>query len=82
MRPSSRQITASDVKLGEPLPFSVYDTAGRLLLRKGMVLTMPSQIEHVIERRAVMGMGDGGGPAPAPAAPARRREVREVTPVF
>jgi HD-GYP domain-containing protein (c-di-GMP phosphodiesterase class II) len=82
MRPSSRQITASDVKLGEPLPFSVYDTAGRLLLRKGMVLTMPSQVEHVIERRAVMGMGDGAGPAPAPATPARRREVREVTPVF
>lgn len=82
MRPSSRKITASDVKLGKPLPFSVYDTAGRLLLRKGMVLTMPSQIEHVIERRAVMGIGDGGAAAPAPAAPARRREVREAPPVF
>jgi HD-GYP domain-containing protein (c-di-GMP phosphodiesterase class II) len=55
MYPSKRQITLSDVTLGVPLPFSVYDTEGRLLLRTGVVISMQEQVERLIERKAVMG---------------------------
>lgn len=71
MFPSKRQITLSDVKLGEPIPFSVYDPEGRLLLRKGIVITMSEQVERIIERKAVMGTDYAGATErlPTPAAP-------------
>ena len=55
MFPSQRQITYADIKLGEPLAFSVYDQEGRLLLRKGIVIAMQEQVDRIILRKAVMG---------------------------
>lgn len=86
MFPSKRQITLADVKLGEPLPFSVYDTEGRLLLRKGIVITMTEQVERIIERKAVMGT-DYTGAVERPAMPPRTSAVPqripgEAMPVF
>jgi len=84
MFPSRRQITPADIKLGEPLPFSVFDTEGRLLLRKGVVITMQEQVERIIERRAVMGT-DGLNPADRPAPPrsgAPPRAQGDTAPVF
>lgn len=85
MFPSTRQITAADVKLGEPLPFSVYDPEGRLLLRKGIVISMPEQVDRIIERKAVMGTSglnfDERKPAP-PRSAAPQRVAGEPTPVF
>jgi HD-GYP domain-containing protein (c-di-GMP phosphodiesterase class II) len=66
MAPSRRQITLADVKLGIPLPFSVYDPEGRLLLRKGVVITMEEQVSRIVERRAVMG-DDEAEPERTPA---------------
>ncbi|HEY0844528.1 MAG TPA: HD domain-containing phosphohydrolase [Noviherbaspirillum sp.] len=86
MFPSKRQITLSDVKLGEPLPFSVYDTEGRLLLRKGIVITMQEQVERIIERKAVMGTDYAGAvdrpPVPPRPASAPQRAPGEAMPVF
>lgn len=45
-----RKISNSDIKLGEPLPFSVFDTDGRLLLRKGFVVTIPQHISSLVKR--------------------------------
>lgn len=65
---SFRQITQSDIKLGEPLTFSVFDPDGRLLLRKGVVISMPEQVDKIIARRAVMPVDTV---AEAPSGPAR-----------
>lgn len=48
-----KKIVTADIVLGVPLPFSIYDDNGRLLLRRGVVITMPDQIDRLIERRAV-----------------------------
>ena len=85
MFPSKRQITHADVKLGEPLPFSVYDTEGRLLLRKGIVISMMEQVDRIIERRAVMGtsgLSAADRPPAPPRSPAAPRTSGEAMPVF
>ncbi|MBI3140563.1 MAG: HD domain-containing protein [Rhodocyclales bacterium] len=38
------------IRLGEPLPWPVYDAQGHLLLRKGAVLTIPGQVDALAER--------------------------------
>lgn len=83
MFPSKRQITLADVPLGEPLPFTVYDVDGRVLLNKGVVVTMQEQVERLIMRKAVMGTSTP--PVAAPAAPrptAPARVVPEISPVY
>ena len=45
-----QKIIRAHLVLGEPLPFSIYDENGRLLLRHGMVITMPGQIERILAR--------------------------------
>lgn len=83
MFPSKRQITSADITLGEPLAFSVYDVEGRLLLRKGIVITMPDQVERIIERRAVMGTDSAPPSSATPVAPrTTTRIVGETSPVF
>jgi hypothetical protein len=84
MYPSKRQITHADIQLGEPLAFSVYDVEGRLLLRKGIVITMPEQVERIVERRAVMGTGTATQQSPlAPPRPASPPRITgEASPVF
>lgn len=85
MFPSKRQITPADIKLGEPLPFSVYDTEGRLLLRQGIVITMPEQVDRIIERKAVMGtsgLSAADRPPAPPRSPASPRMPGEAMPVF
>ena len=49
--PSSRHktITLSNFPVGEPLPFSVYDRYGNLLLRKGFVLNSERQRDRLLE---------------------------------
>lgn len=73
MYPSNRQITQSDIKLGEPLAFSVFDPEGRLLLRKGVVITMPEQVDKLIARRAVMETATVDGEAISPVRPTAPR---------
>lgn len=50
-----KKVIRADLKLGEPLPFSVFDVDGRLLLRQGMVLLNPDHIEQLIARGVVKG---------------------------
>ncbi len=46
------KLQRSDIKLGEPLPHSIYDEKGMLLLRKGIVITTPTQIDRLLARNA------------------------------
>ncbi len=50
-----KKITRADIQYGEPLPFSVHDTDGRLLLRKGYVITIPGHIEKLVTRGVLIG---------------------------
>ena len=47
-----RKIVPANIVLGAPLPFSIYDANGRLLLRHGIVITMPDQIDRLMARGA------------------------------
>lgn len=80
---SYRQLVASDIPLGKPLPFSVYDVDGRLLLRLGVVIAMPDQVDRLIARKAMIQVEyhDGSGRAP-PAAPAAAPPSKENAPVY
>lgn len=50
-KPSSRHgtITLGNFPVGEPLPFSVYDQYGNLLLRKGFVVSSEKQRDRLLE---------------------------------
>jgi len=47
-----RRIYQSDLELHAPLPWSLYDEQGNLLLRKGFVLTSQRHIESLLQRGA------------------------------
>jgi HD-GYP domain-containing protein (c-di-GMP phosphodiesterase class II) len=75
MTVSYRQLVASDIPLDQPLPFSVYDVDGRLLLKQGIVIAMPDQVDRLIARKAIIRIAEpiGGSlhtPAAAPAVSA------------
>lgn len=48
-----KKIVRANIVLGQPLPFSLYDESGRLLLRRGIVITMPDQIDRLLARGAL-----------------------------
>jgi len=39
----------SDIVIGHPLPWNVFDADNKLLLRKGFVVATESQIDKLIE---------------------------------
>jgi HD-GYP domain-containing protein (c-di-GMP phosphodiesterase class II) len=45
-----KRISLTDIILGEPLPWDVYDSNNQLLLRKGHIIERAHQIESLIER--------------------------------
>jgi HD-GYP domain-containing protein (c-di-GMP phosphodiesterase class II) len=49
-----KRLVPANLVLGEPLPFSVFDERGNLLLRKGMMITMPDQIDRLVHRGALV----------------------------
>jgi len=48
--PTFVKLSAAYVKLDQPIPFSIYDAEGKLLLVKGQRLHSESQLERLIER--------------------------------
>lgn len=77
-----KKIVPADVVLGEPLPFSIFDENGRLLLRQGVVITMPAQVERLVERRALIEEPAGEIEAVRPTAPSRPRSVEDTQSPF
>lgn len=47
---AQRRINISDILVGQPLPWDVFDSKGSLLLIKGYLIEKKSQIEALIER--------------------------------
>ncbi len=48
-----KRLVPADLRLGEPLHFSIFDERGNLLLRKGTVISMPDQIDRLVHRGAL-----------------------------
>ncbi|MDD5240929.1 MAG: HD domain-containing protein [Sulfuricella sp.] len=45
-----RRIAMSNIRIGEPLPWNVYDEKGSLLLKKGYLVEHAHQVEALVER--------------------------------
>ena len=72
------RIREEDIRLGEPLPWPVYDRQGVLLLRKGYVIGNRSQLQALVAR----GLYTGGNPGPQPPSPAEGSAVRSPFHIF
>lgn len=73
-----RKLIRSDIVLNEPLRFSVYDEGGKLLLRKGVVVTFPSHIDRLLQGGIYQDLEEEAAKSPAAPLP---REV-EKPPIF
>lgn len=69
-----KKVSRTDIRYGEPLLFPIYDTNGRLLLRKGYVITTPGHIEQLITRGVFIDKNSGGS---ADASPPPALQVSE-----
>jgi HD-GYP domain-containing protein (c-di-GMP phosphodiesterase class II) len=79
---SYRQLVTSDIPLGKPLPFSVYDVDGRLLLKQGIVIAIPDQVDRLIARKAIIRVDEYSTLSSHPAAPAAASLPHTSAPVF
>jgi HD-GYP domain-containing protein (c-di-GMP phosphodiesterase class II) len=50
-----------EVRLGKPLPWTIFDNAGRLLMRKGLIVETPAQLMLLAEQAAYR-TGDAANP--------------------
>jgi HD-GYP domain-containing protein (c-di-GMP phosphodiesterase class II) len=62
--PEYQRVNASDIRLGEPLPYAVYDSGGMLLLQSGFVVKTVKQIEVLVANGIYrrVGRADAGRP--------------------
>lgn len=58
------RVTASSVKVGDPLPWNVLDNTGKLLLKKGAVVTSPRVLELLVERGCYLPESQTAAPPP------------------
>jgi len=73
-----RRITISDIVMGEPLPWDVYDDSNRLLLRKGQIIARESQISTLITRGMFVEARNAAGGRKQDAAAQRPTEQPSV----
>jgi HD-GYP domain-containing protein (c-di-GMP phosphodiesterase class II) len=64
---TKRRIALTELEIGSALTCDAYDENGRLLLRKGQVITNASQIDRLIERGLFVEVQSTRGSAPAVA---------------
>lgn len=60
-----QKLSPADIRIGVPLPFSVYDKDGRLLLRQGVVIAYENQIERLLANGLYMAGNNAASPPPA-----------------
>jgi c-di-GMP-binding flagellar brake protein YcgR len=79
-------VRKSDVSIGHPLPYSIYDARHKLLLREGNVVESMAQLEGLSvrglfreqARRAAAGKGDSNRDKGEQAAPERSFQLDEI----
>jgi len=47
---AKQRISVGDIQVGQPLPWAVFDTSGKLLLREGYVIATETQLDRLIEQ--------------------------------
>lgn len=83
-----KRLSRADIHVGEPLPYSVFDKDGRLLLRKGVVVSFEGQVERLIDNGLFAeekpdGAGKGSGASGAASSSSRPVPAKqEKLPVF
>lgn len=65
-----RHIRRNDIRLGQPLPWSIYDRGGHLLLRKGVRIAYEEQINR-LARDGLFIQDEGADEDSAPTEPVR-----------
>jgi HD-GYP domain-containing protein (c-di-GMP phosphodiesterase class II) len=70
-----RRIKVSDVTIGQPLPWDVYDSENQLLLRKGHVVERVQQVEALMIRGLFVDTKISPRKDPVQAAPKERPSV-------
>lgn len=50
-----REGFGSDIQIGRPLPFAVYDLSGKLMLARGTTISDPAQYERLLSRGFLIG---------------------------
>lgn len=70
-----KKITSASIIPGKPIPFSVYDKQGVLLLRQGTVINMPHLIERLVTRGALYDEGESEAASTSPAAGSQHKPV-------
>lgn len=78
MRPRIR-IKAADIALNTPLPFSLYDASGKLLLRAGTAISMPRYLDALLATGAYF---DQAEIALSRQAASAKPKAAETPPVF
>lgn len=70
-----RRIAMSDIVIGKPLPWDVYDANNKLLLRKGHVVQREQQVETLVVRGLfVAAAAEAASPGPGSMSAARHVE--------
>lgn len=64
-----RPVSPGDIRLGEPLPYAVYDGSGLLLLKAGFVINTDKQREVLINNGSYISVEEAGRQASRPAIP-------------
>ena len=71
------RISMSDILIGEPLRWNVYDANGSLLLKKGYLVERPQQVEALVERGLFVETSFSGFPREADV-PSKEQESPSV----
>lgn len=50
-----RRVAPADLRLGEPLPYAVYDSSGMLLLKAGFIINTQKQLDVLIQNGSCRG---------------------------
>lgn len=64
-----RPVSPTDVRLGEPLPYAVYDASGMLLLKAGFVINTEKQRDVLIKNGSYISMDEARARAARPNLP-------------
>lgn len=59
-----QKVSRSGIKLGEPLPYSVYDEHGVLLLRAGFAINLQRQLDRLLDVGLYYNKADSTNPPP------------------
>ncbi|MFZ2854023.1 MAG: HD domain-containing phosphohydrolase [Rhodocyclaceae bacterium] len=77
--PMLQRINTTDITLHKPIPYSVYDEHGKLLLRPGTAITIPRYLDMLLARGAYF---DSIEIQQAQQAAAAKKKPAEQQPVF